>query len=77
MHNWLDTTGVRQTLWGQRWQSFAGGVVEEQPTIEARLVRFDDLEKQMPAGVVRIDAVGRHQQITARQAGIASRYVDS
>ena len=77
VHNWLDTTGVRQTLWGQRWQSFPGGVAEEQPTIEARLVKFDDLEKQMPPGVVRIDAVGRHEQITARQAGIASRYVDS
>jgi hypothetical protein len=77
VHNWLDTTGVRQMLWGQRWQSFPGGVASEQPTIEAKLVRLDDLERALPEGVRRIDAEGRKAQIAARQAGVASRYVDS
>lgn len=77
VHNWLDTTGVRQTLWGQRWQSFPGGVAKEAPTIETKLVRLDDLEKNLPAGVRRIDAAGRKAQIEARQTGVASRYADS
>ncbi|MDG2003240.1 MAG: hypothetical protein P8J20_07905 [Novosphingobium sp.] len=77
VHNWLDTTGVRQMIWGQRWQSFPGGVAKEQPTIEAKLVKLDDLEKNMPQGALRIDATGRAEQVAARQAGVASRYVDS
>jgi len=77
VHNWLDTTGVRHTLWGQRWQSFPGGAAKEQPTIETKLVKLGDLDKHLPAGVRRIDAAGRKAQIAARQAGVASRYVDS
>jgi len=76
VHNWLDTTGVREMLWGQRWQSFPGGAPSEKPTIEAKLVKLDDLAKNLPDGVLRIDAAGRKAQIKARQAGVARRYID-
>jgi hypothetical protein len=42
----------------------------------ARLVKFDALERELPAGVARIDAIGRHEQLTARGAGYARRFAE-
>ena len=76
VHNWLDTGGLRQTIFGQRWQAFPGGTAKELPTIEARVVRFADLERELPAGVRRIDAEGREQQLADRRAGLSKRFID-
>lgn len=75
--NWLDTGGLRQTIFGQRWQSFPGGAAKEAPTVEGRVVKFADLERELPAGVKRIDAAGRREQLAARRAGFERRFVDS
>jgi hypothetical protein len=41
------------------------------------LVKLDDLEKALPRGVKRIDAVGRKEQIAARGVGFARRFAES
>lgn len=74
VHNWLDPVGLRQTLFGHRWQSFAGGAAKEIPAIAGRLVKFADLERELPPGVRRIDAAGRERQIAARREGYDARF---
>lgn len=76
VHNWLDTGGVRQSVFGQRWQSFPGNVAGEVPTIAGRVVKFADLDRELPAGVRRIDAGGRREQLAARRAGYDRRFAD-
>ncbi|MCB2078505.1 MAG: hypothetical protein KDE55_12510 [Novosphingobium sp.] len=77
VHNWLDTGGLRQTILGHRWQSFPGGAATEEPTVEARVVKFAELGKALPAGVRTIDAEGRKAQLAARRAGFDKRFVES
>lgn len=77
VHNWLDTGGLRHTIFGQRWQSFPGGAAKEAPRIESRLVRFADLDTALPKGVRRIDADERKAQLAARRAGYDRRFVES
>ncbi len=74
IHNWLDTGGLRRMQFGQRWQAFARGEEQPDPWMTARLVKFDALERELPSGVRRIDAIGRHEQLTARAAGYARRF---
>jgi hypothetical protein len=74
IHHWLDNGGVRRTHFGQRWQAFARGAQNPEPWMTSRVVSFADLEKELPKGVKRIDAIGRHEQITAREIGYARRF---
>jgi hypothetical protein len=76
IHNWLDNGGVRRCQFGQRWQAFARGVENPEPWMTSRLVKFADLEKELPGGIKRIDEAGRKAQIAARGAGYARRFVD-
>ena len=43
----------------------------------SRVVKFDDLEKELPHGVKQIDKAGRKAQIAARQRGYLRRFEDS
>jgi len=73
VHNWLDTCGLHDVLVLHRWQGFpdpSGG----QPTIESRKVRLAELDDALPAGVVRIGAEERRQQIARRQAAYDRRF---
>ncbi|MDG2003239.1 MAG: hypothetical protein P8J20_07900 [Novosphingobium sp.] len=74
IHNWLDTGGLRRMQFGQRWQAFPRGVEHDDPWMEGRLVKFDELERELPDGVIRIDEAGRKAQIAARMAGYARRF---
>jgi hypothetical protein len=76
IHNWLDNGGVRRTQFGQRWQAFARDVKNPDPWMISRLVKFDDLDTELPAGVKRIDRGGRKAQIAARQRGYLRRFED-
>ncbi len=76
VHNWLDTGGLRRTIFGQRWQAFARDRQNDEPWMSVRQVRFDDLDKELPAGVQRIDAAGRRDQIAAREIGYQRRFVE-
>jgi hypothetical protein len=77
VHNWLDTSGKRQTVFGQRWQSFPGGTAKEAPTIESRVVKFRDLSAALPAGVRMVDAQGRKVQQQNRWKGFQRRLIES
>ena len=74
IHNWLDNGGVRRTQFGQRWQAFTRGAQNPDPWMTSRVVKFADLERELPEGVKRIDAIGRREQLTAREAGYARRF---
>lgn len=77
IHNWLDTGGLTRTIFGQRWQAFDRDAKHDDPWITARLVRFDDLDQELPDGVRRIDAAGRAAQIAARETGFRRRFSES
>jgi hypothetical protein len=77
VHNWLDTGGLRRTIFGHRWQAFPRSGSNEIPTISARAVKFIDLEKELPKGVKRIDVTARREQIAQREAGFNRRFIDS
>ncbi len=76
VHNWLDTTGLRQAMFGHRWQSFEGGRPTEPPALSGRIVKFRDLASELPHGVRRVDPAGRRLQLAARQEGFSRRFVD-
>lgn len=76
IYNWLDTSGLRRTIFGQRWQAFARGHTAETPMLSARKAKFDALDIELPAGVLRIDAAGRRDQIAKREAGYRRRFLD-
>ena len=76
IHNWLDTGGLGRVLFGQRWQAFARTAPHADPWMTVRQVKFADLERELPKGVERIDPIGRHEQLTAREAGYRRRYID-
>jgi hypothetical protein len=76
VHNWLDTGGLRRTIFGHRWQAFPRGVAHETPTLAARTVRLADLEAALPSGVARIDAAGRRTQLADRARGVRQRFLD-
>jgi hypothetical protein len=80
VHNWLNTNGLRRTIFGHRWQaipdSYRDAPGGETPTIAVRVVKFKELDKELPAGVARIDAKGREKQLAARAAGFKRRFVD-
>lgn len=75
IHNWLDTGGRRQLILGHRWQAFGPGGATETPSFTLRLVKFADLEANLPAGVARIDAAGRAAQLASRAAGFKRRFI--
>jgi hypothetical protein len=77
IHNWLDTGGLRRTIFGHRWQAFPPDGPGETPTLLARAVKFTNLEKELPQGVKRIDTAGRREQIAQREAGFKRRFIDS
>jgi hypothetical protein len=77
VHNWLDTGGLRRAIFGQRWQAFSRDGEHEDPWMTVRLVKFDDLERELPDGVRRIDEAGRRDQLAAREAGFRRRFAES
>jgi len=76
VHNWLDTGGLRRSIFGHRWQAFARDGAGETPTISARKVKFKDIDTALRPGVRRIDAAARKEQIARREAGFKRRFVD-
>jgi hypothetical protein len=77
VHNWLDTGGRRQTIFGQRWQAIPADHSGEAPAVTARIVKWAALEEALPAGVRRIDVAGRRQQLAKRATGFSKRFIDT
>lgn len=76
VHNWLDTGGRRQLIFGQRWQAFGPRGAVETPSFTAKLVKFAALEAHLPSGVPRVDRAGRAAQRAARAEGFYRRFLD-
>ena len=74
IHNWLDTGGLRRTIFGHRWQAFRRGAERAEPWITVRRVKFENLRRELPAGVTGLDANGRREQLAARDAGFRRRF---
>jgi len=76
VHNWIDTLGLHETLFMNRWRllpqtpSGPGG----EPTAKCELVKLADLDKALPAGTMRVNAEQRRQQVTQRLAAFQRRY---
>ena len=75
--NWLDTCGRSEMRIGQRWQSFANGAPNEPLEFSGKVVKFADIERELPKGAARIDAEGRKRQLARRKAGFDRRFIDS
>lgn len=73
--NWIDTTGLRDTLPLIRWQGLPGTSVRDGPRADMRIVAFDRLEGELPAGVERLDAEGRGGDLAARVVAYRRRLV--
>lgn len=75
VHNWLDTSGLREGSMLVRWQALppsqttAGGAVRE-----IRRVRMRDLAETLPARTKTVDAAERGRSSRARAAAYARRY---
>jgi hypothetical protein len=77
IHNWLDNGGQTRMIFGQRWQAFARDVPRIDPWMNGRLVKFDDLAKELPGGVRTIDSAGRAAQLAERLAGFQRRFAET
>jgi hypothetical protein len=75
VYNWLDTGGLRRTIFGHRWQVLPRNGSAEAPFLSARTVKFKELETALPRGARRIDGTGRREQIARREAGFKRRFV--
>ena len=74
--NWLDTGGLKQVMFGHRWQAFDRSGQHEAPAFSARIVKLKQLSSALPDGVRTIDAAGRRAQLEARAAGFQRRFLD-
>jgi len=81
VHNWVDTLGLHETLFMQRWQllpradkspderPWAGG----NPSARGELVKLVDLKAVLPAGTKRVSPQEREQQLAQRLASFHER----
>jgi hypothetical protein len=67
--NWLDLAGYTSGQMNQRWVEADGS-----PLPEARLVKFADLERELPAGTPRVDGAWRREQLRLRKVGVDRRF---
>jgi len=76
VHNWLDTCGLNEMIFGHRWQSFPPEGSDEPPAIIVESVRFNDLDAVLPPGIKRISTAERRDQLARREAGFSRRFLD-
>ncbi|MCW1430133.1 hypothetical protein [Novosphingobium sp. JCM 18896] len=76
VHNWIDTGGLERVIFGQRWQAFRRDTDNPDPWMNVRQVRFDEIERELPDGVVRIDTASRAEQIALRRTGFVRRFAE-
>lgn len=65
IYNWVDPDGLHDGLSIIRWMAFGRDAdAGDKPTLQVRLVKLAELPTVLPPGVPRVDAAGRHQQLT-------------
>jgi hypothetical protein len=73
VHNWLDTTGLHDTLILYRWQGFPNPGLAP-PAIESRKVKLSELEAALPVGVARVSPAERAEQLSRRAQSFDRRF---
>ena len=67
--NWIDTTGLRETMIAYRYVRTA-----TKPVPSGRLVKFADLDQVIPPSTARVSAEERRAEIAMRQRHLAARF---
>lgn len=76
IHNWVDPTDLHEGIITARWAEFPNGRPDGRVALEARLVKFADLERELPAGTVRVTPEQRAAQLKKRAEGYLRRLAD-
>jgi hypothetical protein len=74
--NWLDTGGLHELYALHRWQGLPLTDTAEVPRIESRVVKLEELDSVLPAGVKRMTAREREQQLDRRRSAFQRRFRD-
>jgi hypothetical protein len=77
VHNWLDTEGLHQSLFMQRWQMLpttADGIAGGEPWAKGELVKLADLERVLPEETKWVTPQEREQQLADRLASFKRRH---
>ena len=74
--NWLDTGGLHELYALHRWQGLPVTERTEAPHVESRVVKLQELESMLPAGVKRTTAGEREQQLDRRRSAFQRRFRD-
>ncbi len=72
--NWLDTTGHREGFLTPRWAYSVQPPPDRWPSISARVVPFDRIRDELPAGVRTVAPEERAERIRVRQEHVQRRY---
>jgi hypothetical protein len=76
IHNWVDPTDMHEGIITARWAEFPDGRPTGKVALEARLVKFADLERELPAGTVRVTPAQRREQLQKRAEGYLRRLAE-
>jgi hypothetical protein len=67
--NWIDTTGLRETMIAYRYVRTA-----TKPVPSGRVVKFADLDRELPSSTTRMTADERRTEIAQRRRHLADRF---
>ena len=70
--NWVDTTGLPEGYLTVRWSY--SQKQQELPEVAVRKLRFGDLEKALPAPLLKLSKEERIEQVRIRQQHVQRRY---
>jgi hypothetical protein len=75
VHNWLDSGGLHELLVVHRWQGLPPQPGPDGPVSAAgELVKVRDLDSVLPAGIARVGADQRREQLSERLATFLLRF---
>ena len=76
--NWLDAAGLRELFILQRWQGLPKvSSPENRLTVATKLVKIDELQSVLPAGMKIVTAEERKAQVSERRAQYHARFIES
>lgn len=76
IHNWVDPSDMSEGIITARWAEFPDGRPDGKVALESRLVKFADLERELPADTRRVTPAQRAEQLAQRAAGYLRRVAD-
>ncbi len=81
VHNWVDTLGLHESLFMQRWQLLPTSVEDDEkpwargePTAHGELVKLAELKSVLPDGTRWVTAEERESQLADRYASFQRRH---